>query len=281
MACEAKMFLDIGRISFGIIQANFASFYGVTFMLSIENLTVEVDDKRILHDVNMSIGDGETHALFGPNGSGKTSLLFTIAGVSKYKVKSGKIIFKGKDVTDAGMDERAKLGIGIMFQHPPVLRGVKLMDMVRISIEQRNEGRKATNEEVIEMAKKLNLETFLNRDVNLGFSGGEIKRSELLQLMAQQPDLVMLDEPDSGVDLVNIGLVGNTINELLEKDKKTVHRTKSGLIITHFGNILDFVKADKAYVMMKGTVLCQGNPMELLDDIRHKGYGECLTCLNK
>lgn len=250
-------------------------------MLNIEHLTVEVDNKRILNDVNIFIGEGETHALFGPNGSGKTSLLFTIAGVPKYRVKSGKIVFKGKDLTDAPMDERAKLGIGIMFQHPPVLRGVKLMDMVRISMERTNGGKKVTDEEVKELAKKLNLDNFLARDVNLGFSGGEIKLSELLQLLAQRPDLVMLDEPDSGVDLVNIGLVGNTINELLQKDKKTVHRTKSGLIITHFGNILDYVKADKAYVMMKGTVLCQGNPVELLEDIRHRGYSECLACLSK
>jgi Fe-S cluster assembly ATP-binding protein len=250
-------------------------------MLNIEHLNVEVDGKRILNDVNIFIGEGETHALFGPNGSGKTSLLFSIAGVPKYRIKSGKIIFKGKDVTDAPMDERAKLGVGIMFQHPPVLRGVKLMDMVRISMERMNGGKKVGDEEVKELAKKLNLENFLSRDVNLGFSGGEIKRSELLQLMAQHPDLVLLDEPDSGVDLVNIGLVGNTINELLQKDKKTVHRTKSGLIITHFGNILDYVKADKAYVMMKGTVLCQGNPVELLEDIRHRGYSECLSCLSK
>ena len=250
-------------------------------MLNIEHLTVEVDGKRILNDVNIFIGEGETHALFGPNGSGKTSLLFSIAGVPKYRVKSGKITFKGKDVTDAPMDERAKLGIGIMFQHPPVIRGVKLADMVRISMERMNGGKKVAEEEVKELAKKLNLDNFLSRDVNLGFSGGEIKRSELLQLLAQRPDLVLLDEPDSGVDLVNIGLVGNTINELLQKDKKTVHRTKSGLIITHFGNILDYVKADKAYVMMKGTVLCQGNPVELLEDIRHRGYSECLSCLSK
>jgi Fe-S cluster assembly ATP-binding protein len=250
-------------------------------MLNIENLTVEVDGKRILNDVSIFIGEGETHALFGPNGSGKTSLLFSIAGVPKYRVKSGRITFKGKDVTDAPMDERAKLGVGIMFQHPPVLRGVKLMDMVRISMERMNGGKKVTDEEVKELAKKLNLDNFLGRDVNLGFSGGEIKRSELLQLLAQHPDLVLLDEPDSGVDLVNIGLVGNTINELLQKDRKTVHRTKSGLIITHFGNILDYVKADKAYVMMKGTVLCQGNPVELLEDIRHRGYSECLSCLSK
>ena len=250
-------------------------------MLNIEHLNVEVDGKRILNDVNILIGEGETHALFGPNGSGKTSLLFSIAGVPKYRIKSGKIIFKGKDVTDAPMDERAKLGVGIMFQHPPVLRGVKLMDMVRISMERMNGGKKVGDEEVKELAKRLNLENFLSRDVNLGFSGGEIKRSELLQLLAQHPDLVLLDEPDSGVDLVNIGLVGNTINELLQKDKKTVHRTKSGLIITHFGNILDYVKADKAYVMMKGTVLCQGNPVELLEDIRHRGYSECLSCLSK
>jgi Fe-S cluster assembly ATP-binding protein len=249
-------------------------------MLKIENLTVEVDNKRILNDVNIFIGEGETHALFGPNGSGKSSLLFTMAGVPKYKVKSGKIIFKGKDITDAPMDERARMGIGIMFQHPPVLRGVKLNDMVKVSMEQLNH-KKVSDEEVAALAKKLNLDTFLTRDVNLGFSGGEIKRSELLQLLAQRPDLVLLDEPDSGVDLVNIGLVGNTINELLQKDKKTVHRTKAGLIITHFGNILDYVKADKAYVMMKGTVLCQGNPLELLEDIRQRGYTECMSCLSK
>lgn len=248
-------------------------------MLSIEHLSVEVDGKRILNDVNMAIKEGETHALFGPNGSGKSSLLFSIAGVPRYKVTGGKIIFKGKDVTDAGMDDRAKLGIGILFQHPPVIRGVKLRDMVRISLESR--GRKVTDEDINELAKKLNLEGFLDRDINLGFSGGEIKRSELLQLLGQRPDFVMLDEPDSGVDLVNIGLVGRTINELLEKEKKTIERTKSGLIITHFGNILDFVKADKAYVMMKGHMLCQGNPVELLDDIRKNGYGECMACCKR
>jgi Fe-S cluster assembly ATP-binding protein len=248
-------------------------------MLSIEHLSVEVDDKRILNDVNMVIKEGETHALFGPNGSGKSSLLFSIAGVPRYKVTGGKILYKGKDITDATMDERAKLGIGILFQHPPVIRGVKLRDMVRISLESR--GRKVTDAEINELSKKLNLENFLDRDANLGFSGGEIKRSELLQLLGQRPDFVMLDEPDSGVDLVNIGLVGRTINELLEKEKKIIERTKSGLIITHFGNILDFVKADRAYVMMKGHMLCQGNPVELLGDIRKNGYGECMACAKR
>jgi Fe-S cluster assembly ATP-binding protein len=248
-------------------------------MLKIENLTVEVDDKRILNGVNMAIGEGETHALFGPNGSGKSSLLFAIAGVPKYKVTSGKITFKGKDITDAPMDERSKLGIGMLFQHPPVIRGVKLRDMVRIALEAR--GKKASDADIADLSKKLNLEKFLDRDVNMGFSGGEIKRSELLQLLAQRPEFVMLDEPDSGVDLVNIGLVGKTINELLEKDKKTIERTKSGLIITHFGNILDFVKADRAYVMMQGRVFCQGNPVELLDDIRKNGYGECMACMRR
>ena len=250
-------------------------------MLQIENLNVEVDGKRILNGVNLAVGEGETHALFGPNGSGKTSLLFSIAGMPKYKVTEGKIYFRRKDITDAPMNERAKLGIGILYQHPPVIRGVKLRDMVRISLESRSPGRKVTDAEIAEMAKKLNLESFLDRDINLGFSGGEIKRTELLQLLAQRPEFVMLDEPDSGVDLVNIGLVGNTINELLEKDKKTIERRNSGLIITHFGNILDFVKADKAYVMMKGKVLCQGNPVEMLEDIRKNGYGECMVCARK
>jgi Fe-S cluster assembly ATP-binding protein len=244
-------------------------------MIDIRKLSVSVEGKRILNDVNLHIGQGETIVLFGPNGSGKTSLLKTIIGIPQYQVESGNIIFKGEDIMERRIDERARLGIGMVFQNPPAVRGVRLKDMLRICMEK---GGSYKEERINEDAGKLNFTDFLDRDVNLGFSGGEIKRSELLQLLAQNPEFVMLDEPDSGVDLVNINLVGRVINELLEKDKRQDKRTKGGLIITHAGYILDYVNADRAYVMLNGTVRCSGNPMDVLEDIRAKGYEECVRC---
>ncbi len=244
-------------------------------MIEIRNVSVSADGKRILHDVNLRIGRGETVALFGPNGSGKTSLLKTIMGSPQYRVESGAILYRGEEITRRSIDERARLGIGMVFQHPPAVRGVKLRDILRICMERTG----AYDEKKInEAAGKLDCADFLDRDVNLSFSGGEIKRSELLQLLAQNPGFVMFDEPDSGVDLVNINLVGRVMNELLEKDKREDQRTKAGLIITHAGYILDYVNADRAYVMLNGTVSCAGTPRDLLEDIREKGYEECVRC---
>lgn len=244
-------------------------------MLKISKLSVTVDGKKILNDVNLRIGRGETIALFGPNGSGKTSLLKTIMGIPQYRVESGNIIFKGENITKLSIDERARLGIGMVFQNPPTVRGVKLKDMLRICMEKSGSCEETRlNKE----AGKLNFTEFLDRDINLGFSGGEIKRSELLQLLAQNPAFIMFDEPDSGVDLVNINLVGKVINELIEKDKREDQRTKGGLIITHAGYILDYVNADRAYVMLNGAVSCSGNPSDILEDIRAKGYEECVRC---
>jgi Fe-S cluster assembly ATP-binding protein len=244
-------------------------------LIEIENLSVSVEGKGILHAVNLHIGRGETIVLFGPNGSGKTSLLKTIMGIPQYRLESGTIIFKGKEITKLGIDERARLGIGIVFQHPPAVRGVRLKDMLRICMEKSGTYKE---ERVAGDADKLNFTEFLDRDINLGFSGGEIKRSELLQLLAQNPEFVMFDEPDSGVDLVNINLVGRVMNELIEKDKREDKRTKGGLVITHAGHILDYVNADRAYVMLNGTVSCSGNPRDVLEDIRAKGYEECVRC---
>ncbi len=192
-----------------------------------------------------------------------------IMGLGKYKVDSGRIIFKGEDITHLPTNERAKRGIGIMFQRPPTIRGLKVEEMLELI---KREGRDPE-----ELAERLNFSDFLDRDLNLGFSGGEIKRAELLQLMAQDPDLVLLDEPESGVDLVNISLIGNAIRQLLEKD---VHRgrRKSGLIITHSGYILDYVEADKGCVLVNETIWCTGNPHEILEGIRERGYEGCLTC---
>ena len=245
-------------------------------MLEIKDLTVSMNGKRILNDINLSIGRGETVALFGPNGSGKTSLLKTIMGIPGYSLDSGRIIFRDKDIVKLSVDERARLGIGIAFQRPPAIRGVRLKDVLQSCMKKRRSDFR--EQEMNESAVGLNLLDFLERDINLGFSGGEMKRSELLQLLAQRPDMIMLDEPDSGVDLVSITLVGKVINELLQKNKKASRRTSAGLLITHAGHLLDYVNADRAYVMVRGHIYCAGNPKDILEDIRTKGYEGCLRC---
>jgi Fe-S cluster assembly ATP-binding protein len=214
--------------------------------------------------------------LFGPNGAGKSTLLSAIMGFPKYKVTGGQIKFNGQDITRSLLDERARLGIGISIQRPPVIRGVKTYDMVAATLKARG------NTAAIEtLAEKANLLDFLDRDINYGFSGGEIKRSELMQLLAQRPQLVLLDEPESGVDLVNISLIGKLINELLEKDCPIRERQNMELIITHTGYILDYVNARTGYVMMDGCISCEGDPHEMLANIKEAGYKTCLNCTKK
>ncbi len=167
--------------------------------------------------------------------------------------------------------ERAKRGIGMLFQRPPTISGLKLGKMLTAISRTKQEN-------IPELAKTVHMDKFLERDINKGFSGGEIKRSEVLQLMIQNPDFVMLDEPESGVDLENISLIGTTIGALLEKDKHLAKRKKSGLVITHTGYILDYLDADKGHVMCDGQIRCHGNPREILKDIKQRGYRECLEC---
>jgi Fe-S cluster assembly ATP-binding protein len=244
-------------------------------MLQIRDLSVAVDGTQILHDVTLSIGWGETHALFGPNGGGKTTLLMAIMGFPRYRITKGRIVFKGEDITGASPDERARMGIGMSFQRPPVVRGVKTREMVTACLESRGREDGATVEE---LANRLNMSELMDREINYGFSGGEIKRSELLQLLAQAPDLVLLDEPESGVDLVNMSLIGQMINELLQKDMHR-ERTRSALIITHTGHILDYVRAGTGYVLINGTIPCERAAVEVLDSIKENGYQGCVRCL--
>jgi len=251
-------------------------------MLFIEDLRVELQDKIILEHIDLEIHPGETHVLFGPNGSGKTSLLMTIMGYPQYRVVGGKIEFKGEDITHLPIHERARMGIGMSYQRPPTINGLKTRQLVRLC---------AGSREVDEgnLAREVNFEDFLDRDVNAGFSGGEIKRSELLQLMAQDPDLMLFDEPESGVDMENIQLVGKTIASLLQKDlhangekskmQKKLERTKMGLIITHTGHILDYFAADKGQVLYNGRLSCISNPREILRCVGESGYGECVRCI--
>jgi len=240
-------------------------------MLTIENLHVDIAGKEILHGIDLHIGEGETHVLMGPNGSGKTTLLRTILGFSGYTVTEGKIIFKGHDVTNLPLHQRARYGMGIMFQRPPTISGLKLGKL----LETISGGKP---EFVARHSNHMNMNEFLDRDINANFSGGEIKRSEVLQLMLQQPDFVMLDEPESGVDVENISLIGAAIARLLDKDRHIIHRHKSGLIITHTGHILDYLEADGGHVLCDGEIRCHGNAREILQMIKTKGYRECLEC---
>jgi len=240
-------------------------------MLKIEGLHVRVEGKEVLHGINLEIHEGETHVLMGPNGSGKTSLLRTVMGFSGYEVTSGSITFKGIDITDLPLYERARYGMGMMFQRPPTISGLKLGKLLMAT----------SGGEIGEIGRyssQMNMAAFLDRDVNAGFSGGEIKRSEVLQLLIQQPDFVMLDEPESGVDLENIALIGRSIAKLVEKDRHIVDRHKSGLVITHTGYILDYLEADMGHMMCDGEIKCHGNPREILAVIQDKGYQECIRC---
>ena len=273
-------------------------------MLLIEDLQVKLGNKKILRNVDLEILPGETHILFGPNGSGKTSLLMTIMGYPQYKVTGGKITFKGQDITHMTIDDRARLGIGMSYQRPPSIQGLKTRQVI--------EACSHNGVDIDALAERMNFTDFLDRDINVGFSGGEIKRSELLQLMAQDTELALFDEPESGVDLENISLIGNTINGLLQRSPedqsctalkhcdtlspckttqsgipstpfKTVkqlvqNRSKMGLIITHTGFILDYVTADKGLVLYNGVVAGKGHPTEIFKQIRKVGYKECARC---
>jgi len=250
----------------------------VELLLEITDLAVEVNGKEILSDIDLYIEKGTTHVLLGPNGSGKSTLFMSILGFPKYKITNGEIIFKGEDITNLSTTERVKMGIGVSFQNPPAIRGVKLQDLLKI---EHHESSEELSPEMIELSNKLKFDDkFLERDVNLGFSGGEVKRSEILQLLAQQPDFIMFDEPDSGVDIENVELLAEEVNTLLDKDKKPGLREKSGLLITHLGYILNFVGADTAHVLMDGKIACSGNPEEILEDIRKEGFKGCVECCN-
>lgn len=243
-------------------------------MLEIRELNLEVDGRPVLKNLNLTIEEGESHVLLGPNGSGKTSLLLGILGFPKYQVTGGNIIFKGKDIIGLSTADRVKLGMGIAFQHPPVIRGIRLGEMINLC---KGDKSQQISKQTRILAKKLHFsDEFLERDVNAGFSGGEIKRSEIMQLMAQDPDFVMLDEPDSGVDIENMELIGNVIGELLHRKIQPSKRIASGLIITHLATITDYIEVDWAHVMLDGVIACSGSPDRIISEVMKGGYEKCV-----
>ncbi|MFN4227138.1 MAG: ATP-binding cassette domain-containing protein [Candidatus Ratteibacteria bacterium] len=233
-------------------------------MLKIENISVKGGDSLILKDVSLSINENERMVIFGPNGSGKSTLIKSIIGISNYKIVKGRIFFNNVDITDIPISERAKMGIGIMFQNPPKIYGIKISQLARYL--SKNE------QEIKEIAEKLKVDELLKRDLNVDLSGGEIKRVELFQILLQKPKLLLLDEPESGVDIENISIMGNVLNDYIQKTKC------SALIITHTGYILDYVKGEKGCVMINGKITCQSDPQIVFDMIKKYGYEKCEEC---
>ncbi|MFH0862158.1 MAG: ABC transporter ATP-binding protein [Candidatus Altiarchaeota archaeon] len=239
-------------------------------ILEVKGLSVEVEGKRVIDDVDITLEEGETYVLFGPNGSGKTSLVNTLMGLPEYRVVSGSILFDGLDVTRKPIDERAKLGMRLGFQLPPEITGVKLRDIVKICTGLKPKD--ALGKAQLDLVERLNLTEFLDRDINRGFSGGERKRAEVLQMLAMRPKLMLLDEPDSGVDAESLKLIGQMIQEYLTESKA------SALIITHQGQILEYIKARKSCVFMEKIVYCHAMPKEIIKSIQDNGYEGCLEC---
>jgi len=238
--------------------------------LEVHNLSVKVEDKLILKDLNFSLKEGASHILFGPNGSGKTTLIGTLMGLPGYEVVSGKIFFDGVDITDKSVDERAKMGMIVSFQSPPEITGVKLGDLLKLCL-----GKTASDDfssEELAQIEEFRLTNFLNRDVNVGFSGGERKRSEILQLIFLKPKLLLLDEPDSGVDVESLRLIAIAIQKYVEKTGS------SALLITHKGDILDYIKALYGCILLKGQFHCFKDPLRIYEEIKKLGYEECVAC---
>lgn len=229
-------------------------------LLEIKNLRVKGNEKEILKGVDLKIKKGETQALLGPNASGKSTLAQTILGNPKYKVAQGKIFFGGKEITKFSPEKRVKLGIALAWQSPPSIKGVKLGQFLKkISSEPKF---------VIPDGKSL-----LEREVNLDFSGGEKKISELLQVLALNPKLVIFDEIDSGLDIKKLEKVSKIIKQELVDKKISV------LLITHSGQILKFLKPDMTNVMLNGKIICkEKNFKKVLRVIKKYGYEKCRRC---
>lgn len=231
-------------------------------ILKIKNLQVKVKNKKVLKGVNLIIKKGEVYALLGPNGSGKTSLVQTILGDPKYDVTSGKIIFKKKVINNLPPEKRVKLGIALAWQHPPAIKGVKLASLLKIIAKRKR------LEAKLKIGSKL-----LPRELNIGYSGGEKKLSELLQVLSLKPRLAIFDEIDSGLDIKNLKKLVKIINQELVRKQTAI------LVITHSGKILESLTPDTTAVMLDGKIVCQNQDFQkVIKTIERYGYEKCKKC---
>ncbi len=238
--------------------------------LIVKNLHVEVEGKEILKGVSLEVGKGEIVALMGPNGAGKSSLGYALMGHPAYKITQGQILFKRQDITKKSPSERAKDGLFLSFQYPTEIPGVSLANFLRTAINSRREKKDPIpiGEFIKELKETMKLlkvnESFMHRYLNDGFSGGEKKRAEVLQMAMLKPAMAILDETDSGLDVDSLKIVAQGINKLMNKQMGV-------LLITHYQRILNYIKPTRVCVMVDGKVARTGGP-ELVHQIENKGY---------
>ena len=245
-------------------------------MLEIKNLhaVIEEDGTEILKGVDLKINPGEVHAIMGPNGSGKSTLSNVLAGKDDYEVTEGSVLFKGEDLLEMEADERAAAGIFLAFQYPVEIPGVATMTFLKAAMNAQRKARGETElttpdfmRAVKEASAKLNVsQEMLRRPLNVGFSGGEKKRNEILQMSLLQPSLCVLDETDSGLDIDALRLVADGVNALRGPDR-------SMLVITHYQRLLDYIVPDVVHVMSKGRIVKTGGK-ELALELEKSGYAE-------
>jgi Fe-S cluster assembly ATP-binding protein len=237
-------------------------------LLIIENLHVNVEEKEILKGVDLTIYPGEIHALMGRNGSGKSTLSYTLMGHPRYRITKGKITFKGEDITEMTPDKRARLGLALAFQYPVAIPGVSVSNFLRASLKAvrgRDIPVKEFRAELKTQMTKLGVKNeFLSRYVNDGFSGGEKKRLEILQLSLMQPTLTVLDETDSGLDIDALKTVAEGVNALVTKETAI-------LLITHYQRILNYVEPQFVHVFAEGRIIKSGGS-ELSKELEERGY---------
>lgn len=244
----------------------------MTDELIIKDLHVSVDGKKILNGVDLIVRKGEVCALMGPNGAGKSTLAHTLMGHPKYKVEKGEVLYKEQNILELKPDERAKLGIFLSFQYPQEISGVSISNFLRTAYNSVKPQQISVPDFVKLLKEKMKLlnmdETFSRRYLNEGFSGGEKKRAEILQLAVLQPEIAILDETDSGLDIDSLKIVANGVNTLLGPNLGV-------LIITHYQRILNYIIHDKIYIMVKGRIVKSGGK-ELAHEIEAKGYDAML-----
>jgi Fe-S cluster assembly ATP-binding protein len=246
----------------------------MTALLQVKNLQVRVEEREILHGLTLTVNKGEVHAIMGPNGSGKSTLSHVIAGKPGYEVTGGEILFEGEDLLEMAPDERAAKGVFLAFQYPVEIPGVATMTFLRTALNAQRKARGETEfstpdflKKVREVAASLNIpQDMLRRGVNVGFSGGEKKRNEVLQMALFQPSLCILDEMDSGLDIDALRVAADGVNALRSPDRAMV-------VITHYQRLLNYIIPDHVHVMSKGRVVKSGGK-ELALELEATGYAQ-------